>query len=412
MLNDLGIEKEKNGVSLKDIEEARDRLRGICLETKLIYSPIFSLESGNKVYIKPENLQVTGAFKIRGAYNKICSLTKGEKERGLIASSAGNHAQGVAYSAKLLSVNATIVMPKTTPLIKIKATRDYGAKVILAGDFYDEAYEEAKKIQSENNYIFIHPFNDRDVIAGQGTIGLEIVEELKDVDIILVPVGGGGLISGVAIAAKKINPNIKIIGVEPEGAKAMKLSLENKKLTRLTKVETLADGVAVKEPGDITFEIAMKYVDEIITVSDYDLMESLLVLLEKHKLISEPSGALPLAALKKIKEKDKNIVCLISGGNIDVVTISTLLNHGLVARGRIFCFSVKLPDTPGELTKISKILADHGANVIKLDHNQFKSFDRFRHVLLEITLETNGQEHIREIIDVMKKEGYNITKVY
>jgi threonine dehydratase len=330
-------------------------------------------------------LQITGAFKIRGAYNKLCSLTSLEKERGVIASSAGNHAQGVAYSAEKLGIASTIVMPKTTPLIKVEATKGYGANVILFGDCYDEAYTEAKRLQKEHNYVFVHPFDDLDVIYGQGTIACEILEEIEDIDCILVPVGGGGLIAGIALAAKALNPRVKIIGVEPEGAKAMKESIENNGIVKLATVRTIADGVAVKIPGNLTFGIIQNYVDEIVTVSDFDIMESFLLLLEKHKLISEASGALSFAGLKKIQEKGKKIACILSGGNIDVVTISSMIDRGLVSRGRLFCFSIEMLDIPGELVKVSTILANVNANVVKLDHNQFKTNDRFMQVQLEIT---------------------------
>ncbi|AOT73145.1 threonine ammonia-lyase [Geosporobacter ferrireducens] len=393
-------------------KEARDRLKNVVEETNLLYSAVFSSEFGNNVYIKPENLQKTGAFKIRGAYNKISKLSLKERQKGLISSSAGNHAQGVAYAAQQLGVKATLVMPKTTPLIKVEATRNYGAQVVLSGDCYDEAYAEALRLQKENQSLFIHPFNDLDVIEGQGTIGLEILEELENVDCILVPIGGGGLIAGIAAAVKSLRPDIKIIGVEPEGAKAMKLSMENNKLTYLKTVDTIADGVAVKKPGDLTFSIIKDYVDEIVTVSDFDIMEAFLLLLEKHKLIGENAGVLSLAGLKKIQEKNKNVVCVVSGGNIDVLTISSLINRGLVSRGRIFCFSVDLPDKPGELLRISEILAKLNANVIKLNHNQFKSLDRLMDVQLEVTVETNGHKHIEQIIHEMSQMGYEIEKVY
>lgn len=401
-----------NALEAFSFSEAKARLSHVLKETKLLYSPVFSGECENQIYIKPENLQITGAFKIRGAYNKICKLSLKDRQRGLIASSAGNHAQGVAYAAQMLGVKATIVMPKTTPLIKVEATRGYGADVILWGDCYDEAYAEAQRLEKEHNYLFIHPFNDMDVIEGQGTIGLEIIEELEDVDCILVPIGGGGLIGGIAAAVKSIKPHVKIIGVEPEGAKAMKLSLENNRLTYLDSVHTIADGVAVKKPGDLTFSIIKNYVDEIVTVSDFDIMEAFLLLLEKHKLVGENSGVLSLAGLKKIQEKNKKIACVVSGGNIDVLTISSLINRGLISRGRIFCFSVDLPDKPGELSKISEILARLSANVIKLDHNQFKNLDRFMEVQLEVTVETNGYKHIEQIIHELEQEGYAIERVY
>ncbi|WP_017415772.1 threonine ammonia-lyase [Clostridium tunisiense] len=399
-------------LTLDDILEARERIRDICVNTKLIYSSDFSKECGNEVYIKPENLQLTGAFKIRGALNKISKLTDEQKKRGLIASSAGNHAQGVAYSANKLDIKSTIVMPRTTPLIKVQATRQYVTNVILKGECYDEAYEEAKRLEKEKGYIFIHPFDDVEIMAGQGTIALEILEELKDTDAILVPIGGGGLISGIAVAAKSVNPNIKVIGVEPEGAKAMKISLDEGKLINLLEVDTIADGGAVKNPGQIAFAIIKRYVDEIITVNDFELMEAVFILLEKHKLVVEATGALTVSALKKLKLKGKKVVALVSGGNIDVVTMASMLNRGLLLRGRIFCFSLKLQDTPGQLLKISEILATLGANVIRLQQDQFKAIDRLKHVVLEITVETNGSEHIEEITKALNRDGYNVYKVY
>lgn len=399
-------------LTLNDILEARERIRDICVNTKLIHSSDFSKECGNEVYIKPENLQITGAFKLRGALNKISKLTEEQRKRGLIASSAGNHAQGVAYSANRLGIKATIVMPKTTPLIKVQATREYGSNVILKGEYYDEAYLEAKRLEKEKGYIFIHPFDDIEIMAGQGTIALEILEELKDADAILVPIGGGGLISGIAVAAKSVNPNIKVIGVEPEGAKAMKISIGEDKLVNLPAVDTIADGGAVKNPGHIAFDIIREYVDEIITVDDFELMEAVFILLEKHKLVVEATGALTIAALKNLKFKGKKVVSLVSGGNIDVVTMASMLNRGLLLRGRIFCFSVKLKDTPGQLLKISEILARLGANVIRLEHDQFKAIDRLKHAVLEITVETNGREHIDEITQELNREGYNVDKVY
>ena len=397
---------------LSEIKKAQANLKGVSAKTALIYSDVFSNESGNAVYIKPENLQITGAFKLRGAYNKLCTLTPSEKQRGVIASSAGNHAQGVAYSAEKLGIMATIVMPKTTPLIKVEATKSYGAKVILFGDCYDEAYSEAKILEKKHNYVFVHPFDDLDVMYGQGTIACEILEEIVDMDCILVPVGGGGLIAGIALAAKALNPNIKIIGVEPEGAKAMKESMDNNGIVHLATVRTIADGVAVKKPGNLTFEIIQNYVDEIVTVSDFDIMESFLLLLEKHKLIAEASGALSFAGLKKIQEKGKKVACILSGGNIDVVTISSMIDRGLVSRGRLFCFSIEMPDIPGELVKVSTILAKAHANVVKLDHNQFKTKDRFMQVQLEITAETNGHGHVTSIINELNKGGYTVHKIY
>ncbi|MBN1469969.1 MAG: threonine ammonia-lyase [Fusobacteriaceae bacterium] len=399
-------------LKLEQFKEARKRLNGVIKATNLIYSPIFSEECGNEVYIKPENLQITGAFKIRGAYNRIALLDEESKKKGLIASSAGNHAQGVAYAAQKLGVKATIVMPKATPLIKVEATRKYGAEVVLAGEVYDEAYKEAKRLQEENGYEFIHPFNDDDVIVGQGTISLEILEELPDADILMVAIGGGGLAAGIAHCAKLLNPNIKIIGVEPEGAQCMKVAFENGSPVELCKVSTIADGAAVKLAGERTYELLKDVIDEIVTVSDYELMDAFLVLLEKHKLIAENAGILSLAGLKKIKEKNKKVVSVISGGNIDVLTISSMITKGLVSRGRIFSFSVDLTDKPGELVKVSEILAKQNANVIKLNHNQFKNLDRFTHVQLEVTVETNGEKHIKTITEALKEEGYDIERLY
>ncbi|WP_163192815.1 threonine ammonia-lyase [Clostridium thermarum] len=399
-------------LDFKEIENAKDRLQDVVKETKLIYSNIFSSECGNQVYIKPENLQVTGSFKIRGAYNKISKLSSEDKQKGLIAASAGNHAQGVAFAAQKLGTPAVIVMPKTTPLIKVEATKNLGAEVILHGDCYDEACAYARELEKEKGYIFIHPFDDLDVIAGQGTIGIEILEELKDADYILAAVGGGGLLTGIAVAAKAINPNVKVIGVEPEGSPSLKLSIDSNRIIDLDSVKTIADGAAVKKPGELTFALTKEYVDEIITVSDYELMEAFLILLEKHKLIAENAGVLPLAGVKRIADKDKKVVCVVSGGNIDVLTISSLINRGLVSRGRVFCFTMELPDKPGQLMRVCEILARNNANIIKLDHNQYKTLYRFMQVQLEVTVETNGHNHVASIIDDFQKEGFTINKVY
>lgn len=396
---------------LYDFMEARERLGTVIEKTKLIHSNIFSDESGNDVYIKPENLQRTGAFKIRGAYNKIAKLTEEEKKRGVIAASAGNHAQGVALAAQKLGIKAVIVMPKHTPLIKVEATRRYGAEVILTGEVYDEAYEYAKKLQEKEGYTFVHPFNDEDVIEGQGTIALEVLEELPDADVILVPVGGGGLISGIACAAKLKNPLIKIIGVEPEGAASALEARRSHHVVELDEANTIADGTAVKKIGEITFDYIEKYVDDIVTVSDYELMAAFLVLVEKHKIVAENSGILSVAGLKKLNVKGKKIISIISGGNIDVLTISSMINKGLVARGRIFTFAVDLPDKPGQLVAVSQILSEQNANVIRLEHNQFKNLDRFHEVELQVTVETNGEEHINKITQEFEKKGYIIRRL-
>jgi threonine ammonia-lyase len=396
---------------LEDFIKAKEKLSKVLLETHLIYSPIFSKESGNKVFIKPENLQKTGSFKIRGAYNKISNLTVDEKKRGVIASSAGNHAQGVAYGAKESGIKAIIVMPKSTPLIKVESTKQYGAEVILHGDVYDDAYKKAKELEEKEGYVFVHPFNDEDVLDGQGTIALEILEELPETDIILVPIGGGGLISGIACAAKILKPEIKIIGVEPEGAASAYEAIKENKIIELKEANTIADGTAVKKIGDLNFEYIKKYVDEIITVSDYELMEAFLLLVEKHKIIAENSGILSVAATKKLKEKNKKVVSVISGGNIDVLMISSMINKGLIRRDRIFNFSVNIPDKPGELAKVVDLIAELGANVVKLEHNQFKNLSRFKDVELQVTVETNGSEHIKNLVQAFEEKGYEIIKI-
>ena len=396
---------------LEDFIKAKEKLSKVLLETHLIYSPIFSKESGNKVFIKPENLQKTGSFKIRGAYNKISNLTDAEKKRGVIASSAGNHAQGVAYGAKESGIKAVIVMPKSTPLIKVESTKQYGAEVILHGDVYDDAYKKAKELEEKEGYVFVHPFNDEDVLDGQGTIALEILAELPETDIILVPIGGGGLISGIACAAKILKPEIKIIGVEPEGAASAYEALKENKVIELKEANTIADGTAVKKIGDLNFEYIKKYVDEIITVSDYELMEAFLLLVEKHKIIAENSGILSIAATKKLKEKDKKVVSVISGGNIDVLMISSMINKGLIRRDRIFNFSLNIPDKPGELAKVVDLIAELGANVVKLEHNQFKNLSRFKDVELQVTVETNGSEHIKNLVQTFEEKGYEVIKI-
>lgn len=398
-------------LQLEDFKKARTRVNEVILQTPLIYSQSFSDECENQVYIKPENLQKTGAFKIRGAYNKISKLPDEAKKKGLIASSAGNHAQGVAYAAKQQGVEATIVMPAGTPLIKVNATRALGAKVILHGEVYDEAYQKACELQKEQDLTFIHPFDDEDVIEGQGTIALEILEELSDVDAILVPIGGGGLISGIAACAKAIKPDVKIIGVEPEGAASAEAAVKEDKICLLQEVNTIADGTAVKQIGIRPFDYIKKYVDDIILINDYELMEAFLLLVEKHKLVAEGSGILALAATKKLNFKNKKVVSLVSGGNIDVLTISSMINKGLISRGRIFSFSIQLPDKPGQLELVSHVLNELNANVIGVEHNQFKNFARFSEVELRVTCETSGDEHIARIIRRFNDLGYEIVKV-
>lgn len=397
----------------ENIKKARENLKGVIRDTPLIYSDFFSKENKCDVYIKPENFQKTGSFKIRGAYNKIANLTEEECQKGIICSSAGNHAQGVAFSAQRRGIKSTIVMPNVTPLLKVDATKEYGSEVVIHGDVYDEAYSKAMELAEEHGYTFVHPFDDYDVLCGQGTIGLEILDELSDVDEILVPIGGGGLISGIALAVKTARPDVKVIGVVPIGAMAMKISVDEGQLTRLASVKTSAEGVAVRQPGDLTFAITRKYVDEIITVSEKDIMEAVLLLLEKHKTIAETAGVVPLAGVRKRAKPGKKIVCLVSGGNIDVVTISSIINQGMISRGRIMCFSVELPDKPGQLVKVAQILAESGANVIELVHNQFKALDRYSNkVALEVTVETNGHNHIKQIIEALEDNNFTVNRVY
>jgi threonine dehydratase len=408
------IEKYLKKDHKKSIDEAAERISPVLRSTPLIKSRFYSNEHGADVYIKPENMQITGAFKLRGAYNKLASLSDEQKMNGVITASAGNHAQGVAYSAKVLGLKSKIVMPSITPLLKVNSAKEYGAEVILSGDIFDESNIFAQKLAKENGITFIHPFDDYDIISGQGTIAKEILEELPDTDIILVPIGGGGLISGIGMYAKSINPSIKIIGVEPEGALSMKQSIENGKVVTLNKLKTSAEGVAVKMVGDLTFELAREYVDEIISVSEKDIMENVLLMMERHKLVGENSGVLGFAALRHIKDiGGKKIVCVLSGGNIDTVTISSIINEGMISRGRIMCFSAELPDRPGQLLRIAEILAELGANVIELEHNQFKALDRYSNkVVLEVTVETNGSDHIDTVLNTLVENGFNIRRVY
>lgn len=394
-------------MNLEKFEEATEAVKKVILRTKLIYSDYFSEISGNKVYLKPENMQFTGAYKVRGAYYKISTLAKKERDRGLITASAGNHAQGVAYAAKLYNAKAIIVMPSTTPLIKVNRTKSYGAEVILHGDVYDEAYNYARKLAEEKGYCFIHPFNDEDVATGQGTIAMEIFKDLPTVDIILVPVGGGGLLAGVAALAKQLNPNIKVIGVEPANAACMKESLKAGHVVTLDKVDTIADGTAVKTPGDAIFPYVQKYVDDIITIDDCELIVNFLDMIENHKMVVENSGLLSVAALKHLKCKNKKVVAVLSGGNMDIITVSSVVQHGLIQRGRVFTVSVLLPDRPGELVNVAKIIAKEQGNVIRLDHNQFVSINRNSAVELTITMETFGHEHKQRIVDALIEGGYN-----
>ncbi len=399
-----GQDEEK--MTLEKFEDATEEVKKVTQETKLVFSEYYSSITGNKVYFKPENMQYTGAYKVRGAYYKISTLSEEEKKRGLITASAGNHAQGVAYAAKLAGIRAVIVMPTTTPLIKVNRTRNYGAEVILHGNVFDEACAYAYQLASENGYTFVHPFDDLDVATGQGTIAMEIIKELPTVDYILVPIGGGGLCTGVSTLAKLLNPKIRVIGVEPAGANCMQESLKAGHVVALSDVNTIADGTAVKRPGEKLFPYIQQNVDEIITVEDSELIVAFLDMVENHKMIVENSGLLTVAALKHLDVKKKKIVSILSGGNMDVITMSSVVQHGLIQRDRIFTVSVLLPDKPGELAKVSSLLAEEKGNVIKLEHNQFISINRNAAVELRITLEAEGTEHKNRIVQALNDAGY------
>lgn len=393
-------------MTLEKFEEATEVVKEVILETKLVYSDYLSEQTGNKVYLKPENMQFTGAYKVRGAYYKISTLSPEEREKGLITASAGNHAQGVAYAAKLYGVPATIVMPTTTPLMKVNRTKSYGAKVVLHGDVYDEACAKAYELAEKEGLTFIHPFDDLAVATGQGTIAMEIFKELPTVDYILVPIGGGGLASGVSTLAKLLNPNIKVIGVEPAGASCMKTSIKRGKVTTLSSASTIADGTAVKTPGEKIFPYIQKNIDKIITIEDEELIVAFLDMVENHKMVVENSGLLTVAALKHLDFQGKKVVSILSGGNMDIITMSSTLQHGLIERGRIFTVSVLLPDKPGELVKVSNVIANEQGNVVKLEHNQFVSINRNAAVELKITLESFGNEHKEQIIKALEDNGY------
>lgn len=404
-------------MTLDKFEEASEKVKEVVLPTNLIYSEYFSAQTGNKVYFKPENMQYTGAYKVRGAYYKISTLSEEERKKGLVTASAGNHAQGVAYAAKIYNAPATIVMPTTTPLLKVNRTKSYGADVVLYGSVYDEACQYALKLTEEKGATFVHPFNDETVATGQGTIAMEIFKELPTVDIILVPIGGGGLAAGVSTLAKFLNPNIKVIGVEPSGANCMQASLDAGEVVTLPKVETIADGTAVKTPGDKVFPYIKKNIDEIISVKDEELIVNFLDIIENHKMLVENSGLLTVAALKHLKCKGKKVVSILSGGNMDIITLSSVVQHGLIERGRVFTISVLLPDRPGELVRVANVIAGANGNIIRLEHNQFVSINRNAAVELTITIEAFGHEHKQQIIEALEKEGYkpeskNPTAIY
>ena len=393
-------------LTLDRFEEASEIVKKVTQETKLVYSEYLSEQTGNKVYLKPENMQFTGAYKVRGAYYKISTLTEEERQRGLITASAGNHAQGVAYAAKRYGAKATIVMPTTTPLIKVNRTKSYGAEVVLYGDVYDEACAKAYELAEEHGYTFIHPFDDPAVATGQGTIAMEIFQELPLVEYILVPIGGGGLATGVSTLAKLLNPKIKVIGVEPAGANCMQESLKTGEVVTLPQVNTIADGTAVKTPGSKIFPYIQENLDDIITVHDDELIVAFLDMVENHKMIVENSGLLTVAALKHLSVKDKRVVSILSGGNMDVITMSSVVQKGLILRDRIFTVSIQLPDKPGELCRVAGVVASVQANVIKLDHNQFISSNRNAAVEIRITMEAFGTDHKNQIVTALTDAGY------
>lgn len=403
-------------LTLEKFEEASELVKKVTKPTKLVFSEYLSAQTGGKIYLKPENIQHTGAYKLRGAYYKISTMTPEERERGLITASAGNHAQGVAYAAKAFGCKATIVMPTVTPLIKVNRTKSYGAEVILYGDVYDDACAKAYEMAEEQGLTFVHPFDDFDIATGQGTITMEIIQELPTVDYILAPIGGGGLITGVSTLAKMLNPKIKVIGVEPAEAASMKAAFEAGKPVTLPSADTIADGTAVKTVGSKVLPYAMENVDDILTVEDDELIGAFLDMVENHKMIVENSGLLTIAALRQLDLKGKKAVAILSGGNMDVITMSSIVQHGLIQRDRIFSVSVLLPDKPGELVRVADTIAKQQGNVIKLEHNQFVSTNRNAAVELRITMESFGTEHKRKILKALEDAGYKpksiSTKLY
>ena len=394
-----------NELTLEKFEEASEIVTRVTNPTKLIKSDYLSQQTGAKVYLKPENMQHTGAYKLRGAYYKISTLSEEERAKGLITASAGNHAQGVAYAAKAYGCKATIVMPTVTPLIKVNRTKSYGAEVILHGDVYDDACEYAYKLAEEHGYTFVHPFDDLDVATGQGTIAMEIIQELPTVDYILAPIGGGGLITGVSTLAKMLNPKIKVIGVEPAGAASMTAALKAGEVVELDSANTIADGTAVKAVGHQNLPYVRENVDEVLLVDDDELIGAFLDIVENHKMIVENSGLLSVAALKQLDCKGKKVVCILSGGNMDVITMSSIVQHGLIQRDRIFSVSVLLPDKPGELQRVASVIAGQKGNIIKLEHNQFVSTNRNAAVELRITMEAFGTEHKHQILAALEENG-------
>lgn len=395
-------------LDIKEIYSATYVLKKIIRNTDIIASPL--MRSGCNIYIKPENLQVTGSFKVRGSSYMISQLSDEEKARGVIACSAGNHAQGVALAAKACGIKSTICLPQGAPISKVEATRSYGADICLVPGVYDDAYQRALQLQEENQQTFVHPFDNLQVIAGQGTIGLEIMNELPTADVIIVPIGGGGLISGVAFAAKHVNPKVKIIGVQASGAPSMLNSIRDGKIERLEAVSTIADGIAVKEPGEHTFDLVQNYVDEIVTVTDDEICAAILFLLERHKLIAEGAGAVAVAAAMfcNLPIEGKNTVCLVSGGNVDVTILNRIINRGLQKNSRLCSIALEISDRPGQLVQICKLIADLGANVTGVHHERTNAFIEVNSCVLRISMETRDQKHIDAIHNSLAEHGFKV----
>lgn len=395
-------------LSLDKIYQAAYKLKGVIRKTDLIYAP--DIREGTNVFLKTENLQKTGSFKLRGAYFKIASLSEEEKARGVIACSAGNHAQGVALAAAENNIPAIICLPDGAPISKVEATKSYGAQVVLVPGLYDDAYQEALRLRDENGYTFIHPFDDELVIAGQGTIGLEILEDLEDIDAVVVPIGGGGLISGVAFAIKALRPDVKVIGVQAEGAASMEASLAEDQIVCLENIATVADGIQVKEPGQNTFELVRKYVDEIVTVSDDEVAAAILKLIEKQKLITEGAGAVSVAAVMfdKVSPEYKNVVCVLSGGNIDVTILSKVIERGLLTSGRSDTLAIQLEDKPGQLADVSNLLADLKANVVSVNYEKASEGSSITACVLRIGIETRNFAHLNQVRRGLEENGFKI----
>ncbi len=395
-------------LTIDNVYRAYNALKDVVRKTDIIYAP--KLANGAELYLKTENLQITGSFKVRGAYYKMTRLSKEEKERGVIACSAGNHAQGVALAAQKNGIKAVICLPDGAPISKVEATKSYGAEVCLVEGVYDDAYNKALQLRDEKGYTFIHPFNDEDVIAGQGTIALELMEQLADMDAVLVPVGGGGLISGIAYTLKTLNPRIKVYGVEAKGAPSMKNAIEHGEIETLSNVSTIADGIAVKTPGDLTYEYCRQYVDEIVTVTDDEISAAILALMEQHKLVTEGAGAVSVAAAMfgKVDLKGQKAVCLLSGGNIDVTILSRVIKRGLLMSGRSCQLMIELMDKPGQLKNVSRIIADLGGNVTSVHHERANEGSDVNGCYLRIVLETRNYEHIAEIKKALKDFGFKL----